>query len=181
MGHTGSSPVPRPSLGERRMHTHRRLVLGGCMTILAVHPQAVVAQTATQVVTFSVVSSSRVAIGNLVTSAPVEAAAADPRRRTSAMVAGATYAVATNEANQKIAASLDAPVPSTLSLAVVLDPPRGAASKGLRSLSTTATDVVTGITGSEGAALPMRYRWNNAASAAVLRNRIVTYTITAGL
>ena len=163
------------------MHTHRRLVLGVCMTILAVHPQAVVAQTATQVVTFSVVLSSRVAIGNLASAAPVEAAVAYRKIRTSAVVAGATYAVATSEANQKITASLDAPVPGNLSLAVALDPPRGAASKGLRGLSTTGTDVVTGITGSEGAVLPMRYRWNSAAAAAVLRNRIVTYTITAGL
>lgn len=153
------------------------------MTILAVDPRTAAAQIATQVVTFSVVSSSRVAIGNFAARMTTATLAADRTSRTSAMVAGSTYAVATNEANQKITASLDASVPRTLSLAVMLEAPRGAASKGLRTLSTTATDVVTGITGSDGAVLPMRYRWNAAAaaSAAALKNRVVTYTITAGL
>jgi hypothetical protein len=153
------------------------------MSILAVAPGAVVAQTATQVVTFSVVSSSVMAIGNDAAAVPSPAPALGRKTRTSAMVVGTTYAVATNEANQKISASLDVAVPSSLSLSVALDAPRGASSRGLRTLSTTATDVVTGITGSEGAPLPMRYEWNGSASgsARALRNRVVTYTITAGL
>ena len=99
------------------------------------------------------------------------------------MVAGTSYVVTTNEKNQKITASLDASVPNTLSLAVALGAPRGAVSRGLRTLSTTATDVVTGITGSDGAALPMTYQWNGSSTIApaALKNRIVTYTITAGL
>ena len=147
------------------------------MAILAVAPE-VAAQTATQVVTFTVLSSSRVAIGNL--GEPV-AASPDRRSRMSAMIAGTTYAVATNEANQKITASLDLPVSRTLSLAVLLEAPRGASSRGLTALTTTPTDVVTGITGADGALLPMRYEWKGGQVASALKNRVVTYTITAGL
>ena len=90
----------------------------------------------------------------------------------------------TNEINQKITASLDAGVPKAVALAVSLGAPRGASSKGLTVLGTTAKDVVTGISVVDGADLPMTYQWkdsSSAASAAVLRNRLVTYTITAGL
>ena len=151
------------------------------MSILAVAPSELVAQTATQVVTFSVLSSSRVAIGSVGEAVPTAAGSADRRSRTSAMIAGTTYAVATNEANQKITASLDVAVSSKLSLAVALDAPRGASSKGLTTLTTTPTDVVTGITATDGSALPMRYQWNGASATAALKNRVVTYTITAGL
>jgi K+-sensing histidine kinase KdpD len=157
------------------------LVLGTILTSLVAAPLALVAQTATQVVTFSVVSSSRVAIGNLTAAVQADAPSVDRKSRTSAMIAGTSYAVATNEKNQKITASLDASVPRSVSLAVALGAPPGAVSQGLRTLSTTATDVVTGISGSDGTTLPMRYQWNGTASTTALRNRVVTYTITAGL
>lgn len=164
------------------MRNHRWLVLGTFVSMLAVPPCGLEAQIATQVVTFSVVSSSRFAIGNLTAPAPTEVGAPDARSRTSAMVAGTSYAVASNEKNQKITASLDAPAPSSLALSVAFAAPRGAVSRGLRTLSTTATDVVTGITASDGSALPMRYQWSSASigSMAALKKRVVTYTITAG-
>lgn len=140
------------------------------------------AQTATQVVTFSVVSSSHVAVGNL--AAPLRSVSTAPdRTRPRAVIAGTRYAVTTNERNQKISASLDAVVPNALGLAVSLGAPRGAASKGLTLLGTTAKEVVTGISGVDGADLPMTYQWKDtpAASAGSLRSRVVTYTITAGL
>lgn len=151
------------------------------LPILGAIPCLASAQTATQVVTFSVVSSTRVAFGSV--AAPLRAAQASPdRTRTSAVVAGTSYAIVTNEKNQKITASIDDAVPKAVSLAVALGAPQGAASKGLTLLSTTSTDVVTGISGSDGVALPMSYQWNgNAAAVARLGNRVVTYTITAGL
>ena len=164
------------------MRVQRQAVLVTMVSILGVIPCALSAQTATQIVTFSVVSSSRVAIGNL--AAPLRTVSTSPDRiRTSAVVAGTSYAVTTNEKNQKITASLDAGVPKAVALAVSLGAPRGASSKGLTVLGTTAKDVVTGISGVDGADLPMTYQWkdSSAASAATLRNRVVTYTITAGL
>jgi hypothetical protein len=147
------------------------------MSILAMAPSAVGAQTATQAVTFSVVSSSMVTIGNL---AATSREAVAPR--TSAKVAVASYAVATNENDQKITASLDESVPQAMSLSVALGAPRGAVSGGFRRLSTTATDVVTGITRTDGAALPMRYQWKRVPSISMTtpKHRVVTYTITAG-
>ena len=150
------------------------------LSALTVAPAALQAQTATQVVTFSVVSSSRVAIGSATLPLQASSMAPDASSRTGATVAGTSYAVATNEKNQKISASLDAPVPRGLALSVALGAPHGAVSRGLRPLGTTPTDVVTGIGGSDEGALPVTYRWN-ATSVAALKNRIVTYTITAGL
>ncbi|MDQ2667888.1 MAG: hypothetical protein M3Z05_18015 [Gemmatimonadota bacterium] len=163
------------------MQVHRRAIFGTVLSVLSALPCVATGQTATQTVTFSVVSSTFVAIGNV--AAPIRPAMQSPdRTRTGATVAGSTYAIVTNEKNQKITASIDGVASGAASLAVAMGAPRGAASRGLTRLSTTPTDVVTGISGSDGVALPMRYQWNGSAAAvAELRNRVVTYTITAGL
>ena len=164
------------------MRIHRQVLLGAVMSSLFVAP-CVLAQTATQVVTFSVVSSSRVSIGNLSAPVPASVTSINGKIRTTAMASGATYAVVTNETNQKIAVSLDADVPRAVSLSVALAAPRGAMSNGQRALTTTPTDVVTGISHADSGLLPVAYQWRSSPGvpAAVLRNRVVTYTITAGL
>ena len=163
------------------MRVHRRATIGTFLSLLGVIPCVLSAQTATQTVTFSVVSNTRVAIGSV--TAPLRSASISADgTRTSATVAGSSYAIMTNEKNQKIVASIDGALPADVSLAVSLGAPRGASTSGVTLLGRTATDVVTGITGADGGALPMSYRWNGAsASVGALRNRIVTYTITAGL
>ena len=138
------------------------------------------AQTATQTVTFSVVSSSRAAIASIATPMTVRAAIANSTT-TSASVAGSSYAITTNELNQKISASLNEAMPSGLSLAVSLSPPTGAASRGTTQLGATAADVVTGISATNAMSLPLVYTLTASSVSDRSNRRIVTYTVTAGL
>ena len=110
------------------------------------------AQTATQTVTFSVVSMSRAAVSGTTSPIMVRTAIVS-RAPTSASVSGTSFAITTNESNQKIAASLDEPMPSGVSLAVALAAPAGAASAGRTNLGTVSADVVTGISGVSAMAL----------------------------
>ncbi len=133
------------------------------------------AQTATQVVTFKVVAANRMAFGNA--SASVSVQRPNASAPTSASVAGSSYGITTNEVNQKISASINAPLPAGTTLAVSLAAPAGATSKGMKALSTRPADVVTGISAVNADALPVTYQVTGHAGGA----RIVTYTITAGL
>jgi hypothetical protein len=148
---------------------------------LGVVSQSASAQIATQTVTFSVVSMSRASVSGTVSPIMVRSARAN-RTPTSASVGGTTYAITTNEANQKIAASLDQAMPAGVSLAVTLTAPAGAASRGTTNLGTASADVVTGISGVEATALPIVYTLSAASeTSAAPRTRVVTFTITAGL
>ena len=138
------------------------------------------AQTATQTVTFSVVSISRAAVSGLVSPLIMRPAVAG-RKSTSGSVGGSTFAIATNEANQKIAASLDMPMPTGVSLAVSLAAPAGGASLGSTNLGIAAADLVTGVPAGN-AALPITYLLNAKNDAPrPAGNRVVTYTIMSGL
>ena len=138
------------------------------------------AQTATQTVTFSVVSSSRAAIANVAAPMTIRTASRG-RTSTSASVAGSSYAITTNESNQKISASLNAALPSGLSLAVSLSAPVGASSRGATKLGATAADVVTGISGADAISLPLVYTLTASTLPDRSSCRIVTYTVTSGL
>ena len=139
------------------------------------------AQTATQTVTFSVVSMSRASVSGTASPIIVRTATASGAP-TSASMGGTSYAITTNESNQKIAASLDEPMPSGLSLAVSLAAPAGAASAGTTNLGTASADVVTGISGVSAMALPIVYTLSASADASLApRKRLVTFTITAGM
>lgn len=138
------------------------------------------AQTATQTVTFSVISSSRAAIASIATPMTVRAAITNSTT-TSASMAGSSYAITTNELNQKISASLNEAMPSGLSLAVSLSPPAGASSRGTTRLGATAADVVTGISAANATSLPLVYTLTASNVPGRSNHRIVTYTVTAGL
>src|ERR1035437_6831102 len=139
------------------------------------------AQTATQTVTYSVVSMSRASVSGTASPIIVRTATASGAP-TSASMGGTSYAITTNESNQKIAASLDEPMPSGLSLAVSLAAPAGAASAGTTNLGTASADVVTGISGVSVMALPIVYTLSASADASLApRKRLVTFTITAGM
>ena len=141
--------------------------------------ESLLAQTATQTVTFSVVSMSRAAVSG--TATPIIVRTATVRGApTGASVIGTSYAITTNESNQKIAVSLNAPMPSGVSLAVSLAAPAGAASTGTTTLGTVSADVVTGISGVSATALPIVYTLGASAPVTSPR-RVVTFTITAGV
>ena len=88
---------------------------------------------------------------------------------------------APNESNQKIVASLNQMMPSGIDLEVTLAAPTGAWSRGAIALATSGSDVVTGISATASAALPIIYRLNAGVTASIVSaTRTVTYTIVSG-
>lgn len=166
--------------GEQTMRINLGVVALAGVMAFGFGVESARAQTATQSVSFSVVPISRVAVSG--TLAPIVVRTANAGSApTSASMGGTSYAITTNEANQKISAALDAPMPSGVSLAVSLAAPSGAASAGSMTLSTASSTVVTGITGVSATSLPIVYTLSASSTAVVAPGtRTVTYTIAAG-
>lgn len=161
------------------MRTHRMVVALGSVFSIGIGAVRAQAQTATQTVTFSVVPMSRAAVSAF--AGPIVVSTASAGAPTSASMGGSSYAIATNETNQKISAALDAPMPSGVSLAVSLAAPAGAASTGSMTLGTAAADVVTGISAVSATSLPIVYKLSASSTAVVAAGtRTVTFTIVAG-
>lgn len=137
------------------------------------------AQTATQTVSYEVAAVDQISVSGS-PSLVVNTATAGSAL-TSASASG-TYAVTTNGTNRKITASLDTNMPSGVTLTVSLGAPSGASSAGTVTLSTTAQDVVTGITTVNESGLSIGYGLSATVAAGVVPagNKTVTYTITAG-
>ena len=139
------------------------------------------AQTATQVVRFQVSAINQIAVSG--SPAPMIINSATAGSAPTPVTAGGTsYAITTNEANQKITASIDQPLPTGVTLEVTLAPPGGASSPGAVSLGTAAADVVTGISSTNASSLPITYRLSASTNVqmAVPADRTVTFTVVSG-
>jgi hypothetical protein len=89
--------------------------------------------------------------------------------------------VTTNQTGAKVTASINSNMPAGLTLSVSLGAPAGTTSIG-NSLSTTAVDLVTGITKLAQGGLSVGYTLDATPAAGVVASttRTVTYTITGG-
>lgn len=158
----------------------RVVVVGAAAAIVAPIVSAN-AQTASQIVRFQVNAVNQLAVTGNPSPLVVNAAAAGsaPAAATSA---GTSYAITTNQANQKITASIDQAMPAGVSLEINLGAPAGASSAGDVSLNMADADVVTGISNTAATSLPITYRLVAAPSAQVAgpASRTVTFTIVAG-
>lgn len=137
------------------------------------------AQTATQTLSFQVDAINQIAFSgspSLVVSTAT--AGNEPGNATAA----ATWAVTTNQSNAKITASINAALPSNVTLTVDLASPAGATTAGAQALGTTAVDLVTGLTRVAQGGLAVTYTLSATAAAGVVASttRTVTYTITGG-
>jgi hypothetical protein len=137
------------------------------------------AQTATQTVSYEVAAVNEISVSGS-PSLVINAGTAGSGL-TSATASG-TYAITTNETNRKITAELDSDLPSGVTLAVTLAAPSGATSTSAVNLSTTAKDVVSGVSTLSASGLSISYELSATVAAGVVPagNRTVTYTIVAG-
>ncbi|MBB4635439.1 hypothetical protein [Longimicrobium terrae] len=137
------------------------------------------AQTATQTVSYEVSAVNEISVSG--SPSLVISAATAGSGLTSASASG-TYAITTNETDRKITAEIDSDMPSGVTLSVSLAAPSGATSAGAVTLSSTAVDVVTGVSTVNQSGLNITYGLSATVSAGVVSagNRTVTYTITAG-
>jgi hypothetical protein len=158
----------------------RYLALVGTISVPVLTPDAL-AQTATQLVRFQVNAINQVAVSGNPAPMVINSASAG-NVPVSVIGGGTSYAVTTNESNQKITVSIDQSLPSGVTLEVALAAPDGAVSAGAVLLSTSGADVVTGITSANASALPITYRLS--ATPAVQMSaptaRTVTFTIVSG-
>lgn len=139
------------------------------------------AQTATQTVTFQVDAINQVAVSGTPSMAITAAVAGGAP--TTVTSSGNTWAVTTNQTGAKITASIGSAMPTGVTLSANLGAPAGGTSAGLKSLSTTAVDVVTGITKLNASGLTLSYQLDATSAAGVITSttRVVTYTITGGV
>ena len=150
------------------------------MALMLSAASAASAQTATQVVTFQVAAINQIAFsGSPSLVINTATAGSNPTDATAA----ATWAVTTNQTGAKVTASIGSNMPAGLTLAVNLSAPSGGSSAGAQALSTTAVDVVTGITKLAQGSLGATYSLAATAAAGVVSSssRTVTYTITGGV
>ena len=149
------------------------VMLGGFATVLS-------AQTSTQTVTFQVDAINQIAFSG---SPSLVINTATAGSGPTAASAAATWAVTTNQTGSKITASIGSNMPAGLSLTANLAAPSaGGSSAGAQTLSTTAVDLVTGITKLAESGLSVGYSLTATAAAGVVSSttRTVTYTITGG-
>ena len=140
-----------------------------------------VAQTATQTVTYQVTAINQISITGAAPSLIVNTAVAGSAP-TAATSAGITWAVTTNQTGAKINASIPSNMPAGLTLSANLGAPAGATSTGNQSLSTTAIDLVTGITKLNSSGLSLTYSLAATTAAGVVASgtRVVTFTVYGG-
>ena len=148
---------------------------------VAVAATSAAAQTATQTVTFQVDAINQIGVTGSPTMAITAAVAGNAP--TSVTAAGNTWAVTCNQSTAKITASIGSAMPAGVTLSANLGAPAGATSAGLKALSTTAVDVVTGITKLNATGLSLSYQLDATSAAGVITSttRVVTYTITGGV
>jgi len=158
----------------------RLIVVGTVATFLGAVGDAH-AQTATQLVRFQVNAINQLAVSGSPALMVINSATAGSAP-TPVTAGGTSYAVTTNESNQKISASIDQALPSGVMLEVTLGAPSGASSLGAVALSTASADVVTGISGVSAASLPITYRLSATTSVQMSapEARTVTFTIVSG-
>jgi len=155
------------------------LTIGAIVAFAAVNTAS--AQTATQTVTFEVTAINQISVVGA-PSLVINTATAGSAP-TSVTASANSWSVTTNQITAMITAIIPSAMPTGLTLSANLIAPAGATSTGLTALSTTAVNVVTGITKLNSAALGLTYQLDATAAAGVVISgtRVVTYTITGGV
>jgi hypothetical protein len=135
------------------------------------------AQTGTSLATFSFQAIDEIAISGaptLTINSAVAGQQPDPAINTSS-----TYSISTNGANKRITASISKQMPAYTTLEIQLAAPAMGTSMGYVTLSTTAEDVVTGITREAASNKTITYRFSATTAAGVLTDSCtVTLTLT---
>lgn len=156
----------------------KTLTLGVFLAVTAVG--SVAAQSDTQVVTIVVADINEIAVSSGTLSLTINSATAgsNPDGDTDATT---TYDITTNGSSKKITASLGSAYATGISLALTLGAPSGATSAGAKTLTTSAQDMVTGITKLSETGVSISY--SATATAAAVSNgageaQTVTLTIT---
>jgi len=145
--------------------------------IFGLYMNAYSADNVTQTVTYEVQAINEITVsGN--PGALVISTATAGSQPTTATDATTSYSVTTNGTNKKITGSIDTAMPANTSLLVTLTAPTGGSSAGQVALSTTAQDLVTGISTLAESGLTISYEFTADAAAGVVASSTKTVTLT---
>ncbi len=150
--------------------------------IFSIAQHAAAADTATQTVTFSVSAINELTVSGNPGSLTITTATAGSAP-TAVTDSTTSYAITTNETNRKITGSINSNMPGGLTLSVTLAAPAGSGtSAGKQALSTTAVDLVTGISTLNESARTITYELGATTGFGVVpsASKTVTLTIVAG-
>lgn len=149
------------------------------MTIVAL---AFSAQSASQVVTFSVTAINEIAVSGNPGALAVTAATAGSQPN-EALDDSTTYMISSNGTNMKITGSINTAMPSGVTLKVNLTAPTSGSSAGDVALGIVSSDLVSGTTqvAETGKTITYKLSATVAAGVVVNANTTVTLTLTDGI
>ena len=159
------------------MKTIRTMVLGAVLVVAAA---ASASAQATQDVTINIQAINKIAIAGGAHTMTINTATAG--QAPDDVTWSTTWAITTNQTNSKVSASIGSDMPSGVTLKVNMANPTDATSNGDVALSSTAAELVTGITKLNESGLSLTYTASATALAGVQSvARTVTYTVTGGV
>ena len=147
------------------------IVLAGSMS------PAFAASSATQTVTYQVSAINEVSVsGN--PSALIVSAATAGSEPTAVTDASTSYSITTNGSSKKITGAINSAMPSNTLLKITLVAPTGGTSAGQITLSTSAQDLVTGISTLAESGKTITYEFSATVDAGVVSSASKTVTLT---
>jgi hypothetical protein len=130
-----------------------------------------------QDLTYEVTAINEIAITDGSPSLTVNAAVAG-EQPTPVTGSGGSYAITTNGTDKKITAAINTDMPSGLTLALTAGAPTNASANSEVSLSSTAAELVTGITQVAESGLALNYKLMALVTAGVVPSATKTVTLT---
>lgn len=158
------------------MKAHRIALFIGVLGMLAAG-SALAANTDNQTVTLQVTAINEIAVSGDPAALIVSTATAGSAP-TDATDNSTDYDVTTNESNKKITGVLDAAAPANTNLYVALAAPTGASSAGTVELTTSAADLVTGISTLAESNHTITYTFSASIAAGIVASTTRTVTLT---
>jgi hypothetical protein len=151
----------------------------GLIMIINISNLALAATTFTQTVTINVAVINELSVSGNPAAMIVNLANAGSQP-TGIFNAVTSYNISSNDSNKKITGRLSSAMPANTSLKINLAPPTGAVSMGDVTLTTVASDLVTGINkvAESGKTITYTFSANVAAGVITAKTRTVTLTIT---
>lgn len=158
------------------MNTHRILMVA-VVALFAASGLALAANTDTQTVTLQVSAINEIAVsgdpGALIVNTATAGAEPDTATDNST-----DYDITTNESNKRITGVLDVAAPANTELYVFLAAPTGGTSAGDVQLTTTAADLVTGISTLAESNHTITYKFYAGIAAGIVASTTRTVTLT---
>ena len=149
--------------------------------LLVISGAASAANTATQTITFEVTAINEMSVSGNPAALTINSATAGSGP-SPVIDSTTTYNITTNETTKKITGQITTggDMPANTTLEANLTAPTGGSSTGYTSLSTTAADLVTGISTLNESSKTIAYRFSATMAAGILASdtRVVTLTLS---